>query len=110
MIVLRSPKGWTGPKELERQETGELLAVPPGAPAGAEQGSRAADHARGLDAQLPPEELFDAGAPWPELQALSPTGRAAWAPAPMPMAACCAEAAAGADRGPCRSCGAARPE
>ena len=31
MIVLRSPKGWTGPKEVDGQTRRGLLAVPPGA-------------------------------------------------------------------------------
>ena len=75
MIVLRTPKGWTGPKVVDglpvegtfRSHQVPLadLARQPGAP-------RAA---RGVAAVLPPEELFDErGALRPELAALAPDG------------------------------------
>ena len=31
MIVMRTPKGWTGPKEVDGKRDGGLLALPPGA-------------------------------------------------------------------------------
>ena len=31
MIVLRSPKGWTGPKEIDGHKVEGLLALAPGA-------------------------------------------------------------------------------
>ncbi|MFR7894338.1 MAG: hypothetical protein ACLU38_09950 [Dysosmobacter sp.] len=31
MIVFRTPKGWTGPKEVDGNTRGGLLASPPGA-------------------------------------------------------------------------------
>jgi xylulose-5-phosphate/fructose-6-phosphate phosphoketolase len=73
MIVLKTPKGWTGPKEVEGRKTegswrshqvpfGEVATNPA--------------HLRLLDQWLrsySPEELFDsAGAPRPEIRALAP--------------------------------------
>jgi xylulose-5-phosphate/fructose-6-phosphate phosphoketolase len=75
MIVLRSPKGWTGPKSVDGQQTegswrshqvplSEMASKP--------------DHVRVLEQWMKsyrPEELFDAdGALIPELRALAPTG------------------------------------
>jgi xylulose-5-phosphate/fructose-6-phosphate phosphoketolase len=59
MIVLRSPKGWTGRKG-RRQEGGGLLARPPGADRRRARQSRQLEAARGLAASYRPEELFDA--------------------------------------------------
>jgi xylulose-5-phosphate/fructose-6-phosphate phosphoketolase len=75
MVVLRSPKGWTGPKELDGQKLEGFwrshqvpLPNPKGDPAQLQQ----------LEAWLRsyrPEELFDdRGSLRPDLQALSPTG------------------------------------
>jgi xylulose-5-phosphate/fructose-6-phosphate phosphoketolase len=75
MIVLRTPKGWTGPKEVDGKKTegnwrshqvpfGEVATNPA--------------HLKLLEQWLRsyrPEELFDAdGAPKPELRALAPSG------------------------------------
>src|SRR5579885_601791 len=75
MVILRTPKGWTGPKEVDGQPTegtwrshqvplAEIATKP--------------EHLRQLEAWLRsyrPEELFDeAGALRPELAALAPTG------------------------------------
>ncbi len=75
MIVLKTPKGWTGPKEVDGQKTegswrshqvpfGELAEKP--------------GHLKLLEQWMKsyrPEELFDAnGAPRPELRALAPDG------------------------------------
>ena len=75
MIILRTPKGWTGPKEVDGQKTEGSwrshqvpfaeLATKPG-------------HLQLLEDWMRsyrPEELFDAdGAPRAELRALAPTG------------------------------------
>ena len=75
MIVLSSPKGWTGPKEVDGlpvEGTWRAHQVPL-----AELAERP-DHLRQLEAWMRSyraEELFDeAGALRPELQALAPTG------------------------------------
>lgn len=75
MIVLRSPKGWTGPKEVDGLKTeGSWRShqVPFGDMDNLE-------HLRLLEQWMRsyrPEELFDAhGAPRPELLALAPHGR-----------------------------------
>jgi xylulose-5-phosphate/fructose-6-phosphate phosphoketolase len=75
MIILRSPKGWTGPKEVDGKKTedywrshqvplSELASKP--------------DHVKQLEAWMQsyrPHELFDErGALLPELAALAPTG------------------------------------
>ena len=75
MIILKTPKGWTGPKEVDGQKTegswrshqvpfGELAEKP--------------EHLKLLDQWLRsyrPEELFDArGAVKPEIAALAPKG------------------------------------
>jgi xylulose-5-phosphate/fructose-6-phosphate phosphoketolase len=75
MIVLRSPKGWTGPAELNGKQLEDFWRshqVPLPAP------NKDPDQLRMLESWLRsyrPEELFDAnGTLIPELQALSPTG------------------------------------
>ena len=75
MIILKSPKGWTGPKDVDGKKTedywrshqvplSELASQP--------------DHLKQLEAWMRsyrPDELFDArGALIPELAALAPTG------------------------------------
>ncbi|MBI4609652.1 MAG: phosphoketolase family protein [Candidatus Rokubacteria bacterium] len=76
MIILRTPKGWTGPKEVDGLKTeGSWRShqVPLGDLAGKPE------HLRLLEAWLRsyrPEELFDErGALRPHLAALAPTGR-----------------------------------
>jgi xylulose-5-phosphate/fructose-6-phosphate phosphoketolase len=75
MIVLRTPKGWTGPKEVDGLKVEGFwrahqvpIANPRGNP----------DHLRLLEAWMrsyEPEKLFDAaGRLMPELQALAPRG------------------------------------
>src|SRR6202049_4823636 len=75
MIVLRSPKGWTGPKEVggnKVEGTWRAHQVPILAPATNKQSLRMLEdwlHS------YKPEELFDAnGTLVPELQALAPSG------------------------------------
>ena len=75
MIILRTPKGWTGPKQVDGKKTeGSWRShqVPL-----AEMASRP-DHVRQLEAWMKsyrPEELFDeAGTLIPELASLAPTG------------------------------------
>jgi len=75
MIVLRSPKGWTGPAELDGKKLENFWRshqVPLPAP------NQDPEQLRMLDQWLRsyrPEELFDAnGTLVPELQALSPSG------------------------------------
>ena len=75
MIVLRSPKGWTGPAELNGKQLEDFWRshqVPLPAP------NKDPDQLRMLESWLRsyrPEELFDAnGTLIPELRALSPTG------------------------------------
>ncbi|WAL63285.1 phosphoketolase family protein [Amycolatopsis cynarae] len=75
MIVLRTPKGWTGPSEVDgRKVEGTWRAHQVPLPAVREH----PHHLRALDAWLRsyrPEELFDpTGAPKPEVTALIPRG------------------------------------
>ncbi|WP_094554286.1 phosphoketolase [Synechococcus sp. 1G10] len=75
MIVLRSPKGWTGPRELNGKKLEDFWRshqVPLPAPnKDPQQLTMLQDWLRSYR----PEELFDAnGTLRPELQALSPTG------------------------------------
>ena len=75
MIVLRSPKGWTGPPSRRREADGRNLALASGADdrCAHEPGSPAS--ARGVAAQLSAEELFDeSGRSSPELAAIAPKG------------------------------------
>ena len=55
MIVLKTPKGWTGPKEVDGQKTEGFLALAPGSAlrVGGKTGARRP--AARLDAELPPE-------------------------------------------------------
>ncbi len=76
MIILQTPKGWTGPKEVDGKKTEGFWRshqVPLSGLADNPQ------HLRLLEAWLKsyrPEELFDGnGAPRPELRALAPQGK-----------------------------------
>ena len=53
MIVLRTPKGWTGPEGGGRPAGRGLLPLAPGAAGGRAHQPRAPGAARGVDAQLP---------------------------------------------------------
>ncbi len=75
MIVLRTPKGWTGPKEVDGVQvegTWRAHQVPMG------EARTNPEHLRILDKWLRsyrPDELFDDnGCPRPHISALSPTG------------------------------------
>ena len=75
MIVLRTPKGWTGPKEVDGlpvENSWRSHQVP------IADARENPEHLRQLEEWLRsyrPEELFtDAGAPRPELLALAPDG------------------------------------
>jgi len=105
MIVLRSPKGWTGPSELHGKRTGGLLALAPGGELPAP--NKDPEQLQMLETwlrKLRPDELLMPGALWiAELQALS----AQRAPGGMdrpacPMAAACAAAAPATIGGPMR--------
>ena len=54
MIVLRSPKGWTGPERGGRTQGRRILAFAPGAACRDAREARASEAARGMAAQLPP--------------------------------------------------------
>lgn len=92
MIVLRTPKGWTGPAEVDGlpvENTWRAHQVPLSAV------RTNPEHLAQLERWLRsyrPEELFDdAGAPRPAVLAAIPEGPAAWAPPRTPTAAsCCA--------------------
>lgn len=62
MIVLRSPKGWTGPQARRRPQGRGLLALPPGAVRRHVE-ARASAAARGLVAQLSPRRAVRCGRP-----------------------------------------------
>jgi xylulose-5-phosphate/fructose-6-phosphate phosphoketolase len=75
MIVLRTPKGWTGPKEVDGQRvegTFRAHQVPLSDP------RHRPDHLRQLEAWMRsyrPEELFDErGSPVPQVRELAPAG------------------------------------
>ena len=53
MIVLRTPKGWTGPKDGRRTAGRGHVPVPPGARGRGPHEPRAPGRARSLDAELP---------------------------------------------------------
>ena len=78
MIVLRTPKGWTGPKEVDGLPVEGTWRVAPGA---ARRRAREPEHlraARGVDAQLPARGALrraTAGS-CPSSRALAPDGRA----------------------------------
>nr|WP_231379369.1 phosphoketolase family protein [Candidatus Solirubrobacter pratensis] len=92
MLVLRTPKGWTGPREVDGipvEGTFRAHQVPLAGLA------ERPDHLAALEAWMRsyrPEELFDKhGAPRSELTALAPPGSGAWARSRNPTAAsCCA--------------------
>jgi xylulose-5-phosphate/fructose-6-phosphate phosphoketolase len=92
MIVLRTPKGWTGPKEVDGKPvegTWRSHQVPLG-----RRMRENAEHLKLLEEWLRsyrPEELFDDdGAPRPEICASwRRRARGAWAPTRTPTAACC---------------------
>jgi len=75
MIVLRSPKGWTGPAEIDGHKvegSWRSHQVPFGDVRGNPEGLKRLEQ---WMRSYRPEELFDAdGAPRPELRALSPRG------------------------------------
>lgn len=90
MIVLRTPKGWTGPAEVDGlpvEGTWRAHQVPLAAV------RDNPEHLRQLESWLRsyrPEELFDAqGAPRPEVLACVPEGSAASARPRAPTAVCC---------------------
>jgi len=89
MVILRTPKGWTGPKEVDGQKiegTFRSHQVP------LANLSDAPTHVNMLEAWMKSyrlEELFDAGGRLkPELAELAPRVSVAWAPIRMPTAGC----------------------
>ena len=79
MIVLRTPKGWTGPEDSRRQADRGHLARPPGpARRAPETTPSTCSCSRTGCAATAPEELFDDdGTLRPEIAALAPAGSAA---------------------------------
>ncbi len=87
MVVLRSPKGWTAPAEIDGHMIEGFWRAHQVPIADVPCESRAPRAPRAVAAQLPSEELFDeAGAPVPEVRAVAPAGRGAWARTPTPTA------------------------
>jgi len=92
MIVLRSLKGWTGPKEVDGHKvegTWRAHQVPVLDPVTNKKNLKIVeDWMRSYH----PEKLFDAnGTLVPELQELAPSGPRRIPPIRTPMAACCAK-------------------
>ena len=90
MIVFRTPKGWTGPKEVDGQKTRGLLALAPGADVRHGQ-TRTRQDPRDLDEELQGRKSCStrrAGSSpsWPSCLRRA---RSAWAPTRTPTAACC---------------------
>ena len=88
MIVLKTPKGWTGPKEVDGlpvEGTYRAHQVPLSEP------TEHPEHLKILEAWMRsyrPEELFDeSGRLIPELRELAPKGERRWARTPLPTAA-----------------------
>ena len=91
MIVLRSPKGWTGPKEVDGKKVEDFWRSHQVPCRQRQQETKRTADARGLDARATSRKRCSTtdGRLMPELAALAPTGIAsAWAPLPMPMAGC----------------------
>ena len=91
MIVLRTPKGWTGPKEVDGvpvEGTWRSHQVPL---SGLADNPEHVQDARGVDALLPPRGALRRGrppAPGRRRLAFRPAS-AGWAPTRTPTAACC---------------------
>ena len=93
MIVLRTPKGWTGPKEVDGQQDRGPLALAPGAAGRAREPARPPRGARGVDAQLPARGALRRRRPARPRAARARARRAtgAWARTRTPTAgSCCA--------------------
>ena len=91
MIVLRTPKGWTGPKMVDGHRAEGSWRSHQVPLAEVEDQPRPSAPAGGVAAQLPARGALrprrPAAAPaWPPWR---PRGSAAWAPTPTPTAACC---------------------
>jgi xylulose-5-phosphate/fructose-6-phosphate phosphoketolase len=89
MIVLRTPKGWTGPKIVDgKQVEGTWRSHQ--VPLAETRTNASTAPARDLDAQLQARgAVRREGRLPPELAALAPTASAEWAPTRTPTAACC---------------------
>ena len=91
MIVLRSPKGWTGPKEVDGHKVEDFWRahqVPVLDPA---TNKRSLKIVEDWLRSYKPEELFDAnGTLISELQSSRPRARVAFRRTRMPMVVCCA--------------------
>lgn len=75
MIVLRSPKGWTGPKEVDGKKVEGFWRAHQVPVAGCRENPAHLKLLEGWMRSYEPEKLFDAkGALIPELQALAPQG------------------------------------
>ena len=77
MIVLRTPKGWTGPKEVDGKQHGGLLALAPGADGRHARQPGHVQHPRGMDEELPARRSCStsSGRLDPELAGARPAGR-----------------------------------
>ena len=91
MIVLRSPKGWTGPKEVDGKKVEGFWRAHqvPVANCREQSGASARSSKTGC-AATEPEELFDANgtAACPICRRWRPRAAAAWAPIRTPTADC----------------------
>src|SRR3546814_18097130 len=85
MIVLRTPKGWTGPKEIDGKRTEDSWRSHQVPLASARDTD---EHLHDLEAWLEsyrPEELFDdAGRPRRDLAPMAPQGHLPMSPHPAP--------------------------
>jgi xylulose-5-phosphate/fructose-6-phosphate phosphoketolase len=89
MIVLRSPKGWTGPKEVDGKQT-EGSWRSHQVPFGDMEKPEYVSLLESWMQSYRPEELFDAnGRLKPNWPNLPPAASAAWGPIPTPTAGCC---------------------
>src|SRR4051794_29087692 len=111
MIVLISPKGWTGPKEVDGEITEGSFRSHQVPLSGLAQNP---DHLALLEQWLKsyrPEELFDeTGAPIAELRALAPKAERGMGRTRTPTAACCCRTSSSPTSAPTRStCRGRRP-
>ena len=75
MIILRSPKGWTGPKEVDGHKVEDFWRAHQVPVLDVQANPEHLQIVEAVDAQLRPEELFDEhGTLIPELRELAPIG------------------------------------
>ncbi len=87
MIVLRSPKGWTGPKDRRRQEDRGLLALAPGADRRHGRSPATSGCSKTGCEATGRRSCSTRRAAAPDIAALAPAATGAWAPTRTPTAA-----------------------